>query len=71
MLMHFFNCFESTIKLKDLDGAKHGRLHGDDEDLQNKLYKAVYALLRSGRITEVNERFFAVLFCSPLILGYF
>lgn len=39
----------------DLDGAKHGRLHGDDEDLQNKVYRSIYMLLKSGRINEACE----------------
>uniref|UniRef100_A0A915A7E0 Nuclear pore complex protein n=1 Tax=Parascaris univalens TaxID=6257 RepID=A0A915A7E0_PARUN len=36
----------------DLDGAMHGRLHALDEDKQNRVYNAVYTLIRCGRTKE-------------------
>ncbi|VDD94113.1 unnamed protein product [Enterobius vermicularis] len=48
-------CDLASSSKYDLDGAKHGRLHGDDEDLQNKVYRVVYMLLKSGRINEACE----------------
>uniref|UniRef100_A0A8R1TRM4 Nuclear pore complex protein n=1 Tax=Onchocerca volvulus TaxID=6282 RepID=A0A8R1TRM4_ONCVO len=39
----------------DLDGALHGRLHNKDEELESRVFSAVYTLVRCGRIDEASS----------------
>lgn len=55
--------FEHRRKsFKDLDGAFHGRLDPNDENMQNRIFKLVFMLMRCGRHDEVHIFLFSIKF---------